>query len=124
MPARGHAPAKTQFWLQHIKAWEASGLQQKEYCAKKKLGLKSFGRWKRILEQLAAHGELPDSSQIRNGAGGMIPLTILHEWPQNGISEKSQADAGLRLHVGERYVISLSIGFHASTLQTLLGALD
>lgn len=122
MPVRGHVPAKTRFWSQHIKAWKASGLQQKEYCAKKKLGLKSFGRWKRILEQLAP-GQLPASPRIANDAGGMLPLTILPESPQNGVSERAPADAGLRLQVGERYVISLSIGFHVPTLQVLLNAL-
>lgn len=122
MPARGHAPAKTRFWSQHIKAWEASGLQQKEYCAKNRLGLKSFGRWKRIFEQQANCGQAPESSRTIGNTGGMVPLSIFPESPQNDVSEKAQA-AGLRLYVGERYVISVSIGFHAPTLQTLLGAL-
>ena len=68
MKTSRHAPDKLVFWSQHIEQWKSSGLQ-KEYCAAHSLGLKSFGRWKRIL---ALHGFPTVVRRVGGDAVGMV----------------------------------------------------
>lgn len=39
-----------QRWLEHIQAWQHSGLEQKAFCEQHQLGFASFQRWLRVVQ--------------------------------------------------------------------------
>lgn len=41
--------SKSEFWSNHMAAWERSGLTQAAYCRRHALSLPSFGYWRRVL---------------------------------------------------------------------------
>lgn len=124
MKTRGHVPAKFKYWSRHIEMWKSSGLRQKEYCAKRGLGLKSFGRWKGILAKQAIAVPRPTVTPVPGKPGPLIPLSVIPDQPACHASFHGPQDsAGIRIEV-DKYVINLSIGFHAGSLQALLGMLE
>ena len=124
MKARGHVPEKVKYWSRHIEIWKSSGLRQKEYCANRGLGLKSFGRWKKILANQAAALPTSPTTKSPTRSSGLIPLSVIPDQPACHRSERElQTPAGIQIHV-DRYAVELSVGFHAGTLQALLGMLE
>ena len=49
---------KLQYWGQHIKKWQASGLAQRAYCAREGIKWPTFGYWRR---QILSDVTLPQS---------------------------------------------------------------
>lgn len=124
MKARGHSSERAKYWSRHIEMWKSSGLHQKEYCAKRGLGLKSFGRWKGILAKRTISVPQPTVSPTPGKSGPLIPLSVIPDQPACHTSfQEPQDSAGIRIHV-DKYVIDLSVGFHVGTLQALLGMLE
>jgi len=123
MKSTKHDPAKVAHWLAHIKKWKRSGLLQKEYCARQSLHVKSFGYWKRAL----GYGTSTRRSGGDNGMAmpkQLIPVSILGDVAADEHSGSGQAEnAGIRLHIRDKYAIDVAVGFHAATLQQLLGVL-
>lgn len=70
-----HSRPKAAYWSKYVDQWKKSGLLQKDYCAKHGLGLglKSFGRWKRILSQ-SGRGFAATKSAVQ------IPQTVLSDF--------------------------------------------
>jgi len=123
MKSTMHDPAKVAHWSAHIKKWKRSGLLQKDYCARQGLHVKSFGYWKRAL----GYGTTPQQAEGDNGTAmpkQLIPVSILGDVPADAPPEQRAAEnAGIRLHIRDRYTIDLAVGFHATTLQQLLSIL-
>lgn len=123
MKSTMHVPAKVAHWSAHIKKWKRSGLLQKDYCAQQGLHVKSFGYWKRAL----GYGTSARVTKDDNGTAmpkQLIPVSILGDEPAESNPARGQAEnAGIRLHIQDKYAIDLAIGFHAATLQQLLGIL-
>lgn len=120
-----HSRPKAAYWSKHVDQWKKSGLLQKDYCAKHGLGLKSFGRWKRILSQSGR-----DFAATKNGSGPasaqqLIPLSVVSDTETHGADKVARdGNAGIRLHVRGKYAIDVPVGFHCATLQRLLGILN
>lgn len=123
MKAGKHNPTRKAFWSQHVEGWRSSGLLQRDYCANQGIGLRSFVRWKGILEKPAAKRHAPTACRRAKSAERLIPLAILPDLADESLQHRTQSqDSGIRLQVGS-YQINVSINFHADTLKTLLAAL-
>lgn len=123
MKAGDHNPTRKKFWSEHVENWRSSGLQQREYCTRKGIGLRSFVRWKQILENPAAGEKSLPRTRRRKGHQDLIPLALIPEVPDaQNPKHGALQDAGIRLHVGS-HTIDLSVGFHPGTLQALLAML-
>lgn len=126
MRTEKHLSAKARYWAAHIEKWRQSGLLQKTYCAKHGIGLKSFGRWKRILKQ----SEQSTVSLKRESADtvpkSLVPLLVVPDGAEQADNDERprHCNTGIRLHVRGRFSIDVGVGFHAATLQRLLGILD
>lgn len=57
--------AVTAKWLQHIEAWQHSGLSQAEYCAQQQINIRTFAA------RLSDHRKLPAA-----GSTALIPVQI------------------------------------------------
>jgi hypothetical protein len=91
------------FWLAHVKAKNASGLTQREYCRQNNLSYWSFNPWKRRIENETAqfHEISPAIVQGLPGESRQIEITI-----------------------GDTIRISIPDGFSSDTLREILAALD
>lgn len=125
MKSTQHYPGKVAYWSAHIKKWERSGLLQRNYCARQGISEKSFWRWKRILEQsLLASSPNMDETEAEMPKQ-LIPVSIFQDEPDQELQKQSQPQlAGIRLHVQDKYAIDVAVGFHAGTLEQLLGILS
>jgi hypothetical protein len=117
-----HRPDKVRFWRRHIRRYESSGLQQKEYCAKHGLRSKSFQYWKPILARLEASNPRPPAAPSDSiGQSPLIPFAVVPD-PPAVPGPDDQPAAGIRLRAAG-YTIDLAVGFHVATLRSLLEAL-
>lgn len=124
MRSEKHFPEKAKYWAAHIEKWRQSGLLQKTYCAKHGIGLKSFGRWKRILKQSEQSVAGPKRESAKAAPKQLVPLSVVPDDDQADIIERTRhCNAGVRLHVRGKFSIDVGVGFHAATLQRLLGIL-
>jgi hypothetical protein len=57
----------SEFWQQHLDAWQRSGLTQVAYCASHGLRIKSFGRWRTKTRAAAQAG---------NSLLTLIPISV------------------------------------------------
>lgn len=48
---RNNLTVRTEYWKSHIKAYQKSGLKQREYCRRHEISYWSFNSWKRRLER-------------------------------------------------------------------------
>ena len=58
----------TEFWQQHLEAWERSGLTQVAYCASHGLRIQSFSRWR---------SKTREALQAGNTLLTLIPLSVV-----------------------------------------------
>ncbi len=119
------------WWLDHVEAWQKSGITQTEYCRNHKLNLKSFSNWKlkHIKEShKSSEPEIPIFTTA-NTAVPVIPVVISEQ-----INSAKEAEieipalpvtnlSGVTLIVNNDYQISLAIGFHTKTLKNVLAVL-
>jgi transposase len=52
-------PRKEQFWRDHLRRWQASGLSVRAYCAQHHLAVPSFYAWRRTLAQRRGQSSVP-----------------------------------------------------------------
>ena len=57
----------SEFWQQHLEAWQRSGLTQVAYCASHGLRIKSFGRWRT---------KTRETLQASNSLLTLIPISV------------------------------------------------
>jgi|HubBroStandDraft_2_1064218.scaffolds.fasta_scaffold393086_1 transposase len=97
---------KEQYWRQHVRDWQDSGLSIRSYCARRGLSQPSFYAWRRELH-------CRDCEQ---------PLFV----PIRPLAEDQPATVGPALEVflasGRR--IRVAPGFDAATLRQLLAVLE
>lgn len=75
---QGEAEERKRFWQNQLKAYEGSGLSQKEFCKQNNLCLSTLGNWKRRLRTDQAK-EVPFveiKSNATNGNGAIMELVI------------------------------------------------
>jgi hypothetical protein len=121
----------TKWWLDHVDAWQKSGVTQTEYCRSHKLNLKSFSNWKlkHVKESRKfSEPEVPVFTSPHN-AVPLIPVVISE---QIGSAKEVEGEtlplpnagfSGVTLIVKNDYQISLAIGFHPRTLKNVLAVL-
>ncbi|MBP7738941.1 MAG: hypothetical protein KA369_23425 [Spirochaetes bacterium] len=91
------------FWQAHVKAQNASGLNQREYCRQNNISYWSFNPWKRRIEN--------ENVQFHE-----IFPAIIKELP----GETRQ----IKITVNNTIRISIPDGFSAATLREILAVLD
>lgn len=119
------------WWLDHIEAWQKSGITQTEYCRSHQLNIKSFSNWKlrHVIEsRKGREQEIPIFTSSQS-AVPLIPVVI----SEQNCSAKEVEDeklplpnagfSGVTLILKNDYQISLAIGFHPGTLKNVLAAL-
>jgi hypothetical protein len=93
------------FWENHLRAWQESGLSQAGYCRKHGLSHRSFVYWKKRL--FSARVEVS-----------------LVEVPRVQVAAIESPSRPLRLMFGNRYGIEIERGFDEQTLDRLLRVLE
>lgn len=94
-----------QRWLEHIRAWERSGLSQKAYCEQHHVGFASFQRWRRI----AMEEEKPTNDS---------PLTFI---PVNVTKPHSSC---LTLRIKQDLRLEIPVDFDSGTLRQVIQILQ
>lgn len=119
------------WWLDHIEAWQKSGITQTEYCRSHQLNIKSFSNWKLKHFKESRKGreqEIP----IFTSADTAIPLIPVAISEQNCSAKEAEDEelplpnagfSGITIIVKNDYQISLAIGFHPKTLKNVLTVL-
>jgi transposase len=97
------------FRSQHVRDWRDSGLTRGAYCEKHGLSLKTFYHWAKSPKPLKKKSAVPKT-------GTNVPLI-----PVNVIAEVApgSASSGIRIHVRDKFVVELAIGFDAGSLERL-----
>jgi hypothetical protein len=96
---------KQTFWEKHLKGWQNSSLTQVDYCRQNNLAIKSFGYWKRRLNDLAAE-------EIR-----FVPVAF-----DPPIATKPGTP--LKVAVNGRYCVEVPDGFSPDTLKKVLCVME
>ena len=89
----------------HIKAWQVSGLSQRDYCRQHSLNAKTFGNWLRIYRNRPMNAEVP----------ALIPVEIKPVAPST---------ESLYLHGCRGYTLQLPANVSPQWLGELLKCLD
>lgn len=107
----GSQNGKQEFWRQHIRQWEQSGLSQKAYCEDKALCLSVFGYWKRKFGR--ADKIVPRSPRF-------YPLAVTAP-----VVSAQVAAAGMYVQLkNDRFRIELKPGFSPELLRDIVLALE
>ena len=126
MEIKGKATA----WINHLEAWQRSGMTQVEYCQTYGLHEKTFSNWKTRLRLFFPDMPKKTRSTIVPPApaapfvavkidDGAEPAPTQEAAQQHSAAKES----GVNLQIGQRFQISLSVGFDVNTLQRLLAVL-
>jgi hypothetical protein len=105
-------------WLEHVRAWKASGLSRNEYAVEAGLSAQTLG-W--YAWRLGADGEQLDVSRKPRRRGKAIELTP--GMPVVEIHPRLSSSDHLELHVAG-VMIRLPAAFDAATLTRLLDVLE
>lgn len=89
---------------EHVAAWRASGLSQREYCERNSLSRSTLGYW--------------SSKTHREGASGFVEI---HSDDQSG---PQRPGTEIELLVGRHYRLRLSEGFSVQALSRVLEVLE
>ncbi len=102
---------KREFWLQHIDAWQHSGLSRSDYIKTHELSASAFSYYFRrhYLKQSIIHPEKT----------ALIPVDVVDK-----VSENERHDACMTLSTPNGYRIDLQSGFDADLLQQLLRVVE
>jgi hypothetical protein len=106
---RSSGDDKATYWREHIAKWRTSGLSQAAYCREAWISDRSFGYWKRRLEQ-----ELPASS----------PSVVAIELSDVFGPSLSPTHTPLRLCLGDRFAVEISGDFCPPVLEKLVRTLE
>lgn len=123
MPTTHKLSKKEVFWSNHVRAWQKSGLSGVTYCDHHALNVKSLYRW---VGNVKRRGLERNRSTAAKGKS-LIPVMVLPDdegFVAGTSAPLSRDSAGIRVRVGEKYVVELNIGFDAPSLERLLHALS
>ena len=106
----------TDFWKNHIHAWNKSGLSQSEYARRHELPVKTFGYHKRRLDNQRIIQSALDSKEQKP----LIPVSVAQEpEPQKTL------ETGITLISPGGLRVELATGFDATALkQVVLNLLE
>lgn len=119
------------WWLDHVEAWQKSGISQTDYCRSHKLNLKSFSNWK-LKHVKESHKSREQEIPIFTSSHTAIPLIPVAISEQLSSAKEAEIQtpplpnagfSGVTLIVKNDYQISLAIGFHPMTLKNVLAVL-
>ncbi len=110
-----------EFWKEHSQAYDAGTQTRAEYCAKHKLSMKTFARWRSTIKREAKHGLQKASS---NAPSQLIRVDAegLRSSRSPGPGAARPMDAGIALR-GSDWEIRIDVGFDVDSLFHLLRAL-
>ena len=97
---------KADFWTDHIKKWEESGLSQIDYCRDNNLSRHRFTYWK-------------IKNNKKNNPIRFVP--IITKPSTSSIHVRVEP---LKVHVGDKYRIEVGEGFSGETLIRLINTLS
>ncbi|WP_419832276.1 IS66 family insertion sequence element accessory protein TnpA [Endozoicomonas atrinae] len=100
---------KRNFWIQHIKAWQQSGLSRPEYLKAHHLSASQFSYYYR--------NHFLEVKQVANDskAAGLVQVQVVEDQPV-----RANPGACLTLSTPKGYRIELESGFDADLLQKVL----
>ena len=83
------ATDKSDYWQQHFKDWQQSGLSQRDYCKQHNLTFSSFGYWRsRLKANSTADSKLiPVSVSRPTSINIYLPSGIRIETPTHGLAD-------------------------------------
>jgi hypothetical protein len=87
---RREGERRREFFGEHVRRWQESGLTQREYCGAEGLGVSAFGYWKRKLCDEVAAGEDVELVEVQCGR------------------PRQRRSAGLVLTIGDRLSVVIS----------------
>lgn len=64
---------KLQYWGEHIKNWQSSGLAQRAYCAREGIKWPTFDYWRR---QILTEARKPPTKQPMTGDLTLVPVQV------------------------------------------------
>jgi hypothetical protein len=106
---RSPSDEKATFWHEHVAKWRTSGLSQAAYCREAGVSNRTFGYWKRRLEQ-----ELSPSS----------PSVVAIELSDVFGPSLGPTQTPLRLCLGDRFAVEISGDFCSPVLEKLVRTLE
>ena len=105
---------KREFWLQHIEAWQQSGLSRSDYITIHELSSSQFSYYFR------RHYQTPSSTQPDTEAVALVPVDVVPEEKPSGESSISC----LTLTTPQGYRIELLSGFDPELLQQVIKVVE
>ncbi|MCW7554037.1 hypothetical protein NX722_15700 [Endozoicomonas gorgoniicola] len=107
----------TDFWKNHIHAWNKSGLSQTEYARKHQLSVKTFGYHKRRHFNQAVIESVQDSQPL-------IPVSIAEEPVSKKQAPAETTETGISLISPGGFRVELAAGFDPDALKQVLNLLE
>ena len=104
---------KREIWIQHIEAWQESGLSRQEYLKANQLSASQFSYYYRN------HFLDKASAQKPSKPVDLVPVRVIEEQPV-----KQAHDACMTLSTPNGYRIDLQSGFDADLLQQILRVVE
>ncbi len=119
------------WWLDHVEAWQKSGITQAEYCRTRNLNLKSFSNWKLKHFRESHKSSEPEIPVFASSSTHMplIPVAISEQMESTKEAEvempalSNSGFSGVTLIVKNDYQISLAVDFSPRTLKNILAVL-
>jgi hypothetical protein len=108
---------RARFWAKHLSRQRRGLLSRREYCAKHRLSVSSFGYWSRKGDMPGVEPTAPDSLAAR-----LVPVELLAEDAPPPVCSFGDGKSGIQLHTGA-VRIELAVGFDVPTLRRALEAL-
>jgi len=93
------------YWTEHIRKWQDSGLSKAEYCRQNQLTKHAFHYWFKKLQRVA------------QDQGSIVPLGLL-------VSNIAPSQPPLVLKMNQRFQIAIQGDFNPSVLQKLINTLE
>jgi hypothetical protein len=95
-------------WRALVAAWQSSGLSQSEFCRRRGVALKAFGRWKRRYAGL-------DAGERKDGSGASSRFIEVR-----GASVPPGGSRAYRLGLPNGVTVEVGSGFDSGELSSLL----
>ena len=101
-------------WRRLLSAWRESELPARAFCARRRLALASFYRWRRLLSGTPASA----------AQGVFVPLRIAQQDARPAVPTHVPAASGIQIDLADDVAVRLEVGFDADSLRRALVILD
>jgi hypothetical protein len=101
----GQAPSKAEYWSEHIRRWQDSGLSKVEYCRQNNLTKHAFYYWRKKLRQ---------SNQAESP---VVPLSFR-------VAGLAPSQPAFVLKIGQRFQVAIQGDFDPPVLKKLIKTLE